>query len=207
VTLNAISYVASGSILAAGSRGTVWKGDETLLEQVKDLILPPLSDVHFNTVKQGVIVGEDGSLLTTEFGGTSWVLRPPMLGVDFKSAVRIGENELIASDLQNKIWKGNSSGTGFATVNTGYYIINDISFADLLNGAAVGNNGTILYTTNGGSAWTAASTSGAVTANLYSVQMRNEIGFLAGASGTVLTAISGGSGCNIQSLGTTDDLV
>ncbi len=67
-----------------------------------------------------------------------------------------------------------------------------VSFADNLNGWAVGDGGTVLHTADGGGTWT--SQKSGVTGNLLSVCFVNSTaGWASGAAGTVLSTTDGGA--------------
>ncbi|MCD4783226.1 MAG: hypothetical protein K8T10_05260 [Candidatus Eremiobacteraeota bacterium] len=94
-----------------------------------------------------------------------------------------------------------SDGGGDATPTTGGWTsqttgttqnLNDVFFASTNTGCTVGNQGTILRTTDGGSSW-ASQTSG-TTSNLNGVHFTStNNGVAVGASGVILTTTDGGS--------------
>ena len=80
-----------------------------------------------------------------------------------------------------------------------------ISFSNANNGAAVGNTGTILTTTDGGNSW-GIQISG-TTKHLYGVSFYDENnGITVGNDGTILRTTDGGSNWLSQVSGTLDDL-
>jgi photosystem II stability/assembly factor-like uncharacterized protein len=90
-------------------------------------------------------------------------------------------------------------------------ILNSIYFTDASNGYAVGNNGTILKTTNAGISWVAKSSG--TTSNLNSIYFINTTtGYIVGDNGTILTTNdsstwatqAGGTNNNLNSVYFTD---
>jgi photosystem II stability/assembly factor-like uncharacterized protein len=89
---------------------------------------------------------------------------------------------VISLDAQN--WTKLTSGT--------YENLWSVSFPSSTIGYTVGENGTVLKTTNGGSSWTALSAPSAVT--YYNVNFINEnLGFIMGESGRIEKTTDGGA--------------
>lgn len=204
--IQAVSYFASGQLLAVGTNGFVFSSNGTSASRVTDYALPAPADMDFNGGRYGSLVGAKGMILTTESAGSVWKLMPPTVALPLTSTVRTGEQVILISDNQNRIRRSVDKGTSFTIQHTGSQIIRDMAFYDADNGAAVGDNGTVLRTTNGGTSWTAASLSGTVTNHLYSVHFAYDRGFAAGAGGRIITSLNGGANWTIQTSGTTEDL-
>jgi photosystem II stability/assembly factor-like uncharacterized protein len=80
-----------------------------------------------------------------------------------------------------------------------------VHFLDDNTGFTVGDVGTILKTTNGGTSWIALSSG--TTQDLYSVYFTNaNTGYVVGKGGTILKTINGGSTWLLLSSGTTSEL-
>ncbi len=80
-----------------------------------------------------------------------------------------------------------------------------VSFTDANTGTAVGFDGTILRTTNGGTTWT-SQTSG-TTNHLYGVSFTDaNTGTAVGVDGTILRTTNGGTTWTLQTSGTTNHL-
>lgn len=81
----------------------------------------------------------------------------------------------------------------------------DVYFYDANDGAAVGDLGTILTTTNGGTNWIPQQSG--ITNNLFGVYFSNvDFGIAIGISGIILKTTNGGISWNQQQSGTTNDL-
>ncbi|HEY6907476.1 MAG TPA: YCF48-related protein, partial [Ignavibacteriaceae bacterium] len=80
--------------------------------------------------------------------------------------------------------------------------LNDISFTDTLTGTIVGDQGTILRTTNGGMDWFEQSSG--TSLSLFGVSFVNtDTGTVVGATGIILKTTNGGSDWTVQSSGVT----
>ncbi|MCD4776111.1 MAG: T9SS type A sorting domain-containing protein [Candidatus Aegiribacteria sp.] len=83
--------------------------------------------------------------------------------------------------------------------------LNDVCFVDSLHGWAVGNNGLILVTYNGGVSWDSQISN--TIENLNSVSFVDQLhGWVAGAGGTILYTENGGDVWNLQTSGVTTEL-
>ncbi|QQS35016.1 MAG: T9SS type A sorting domain-containing protein [Ignavibacteriales bacterium] len=70
-------------------------------------------------------------------------------------------------------------------------IINDISFVDANNGIAVGGQGTIVRTTDGGNSW--AEHSSIINEELNTIKFGTQLGFIGGANGLLLRSTDSGN--------------
>jgi photosystem II stability/assembly factor-like uncharacterized protein len=140
----AVGYPGAAAISADG--GMTWTSGSTGTSRI-------LYGVAFSDFANGVAVGE-GVILRTQNGGTSWSVVPvvgdPYVFLDISyvsgSAFAVGLNGVIfrSTNDQNN-WTQLASGT---TAD-----LWGVSFADASNGVVVGNNGTVLFTSDGGSSW------------------------------------------------------
>ncbi len=106
-------------------------------------------------------------------------------------------NYTVAAVRDNGVWVAQTSGT--TQHLRGFYT------TDSQNSWAVGENGTILRTTNGGATWT-VQTSG-VTAHLYAVHFADaQTGWVAGQNGTIRKTVDGGVSWSAQTSETTASL-
>ena len=132
----------------------------------------------------------------SDFISTTW---------DQDSNVRIEDISASASTMTADLhvplslngWRGLTSGTT--------QTLNDVAFADSSRGWTVGNGGTILCTTNGGTTWTAQTSPTA--SNLLAVTFVNATnGWICGMGGTVLSTTNGRT-WTARTSGTSDRLV
>lgn len=106
----------------------------------------------------------------------------------FLMLILLSEDQLSAQVA----WQNQTSGTSND--------LHDVQFIDSQTGWVVGDNGTILKTTNGGLLWS-AQTSG-LTQDLYAVFFINSnTGWLCGDAGKILKTTDGGANWTPQSLG------
>jgi photosystem II stability/assembly factor-like uncharacterized protein len=113
-----------------------------------------LNRVRLISSSVGWIVGENGIILRTTDGGTSWQTQSSGTTVylndvsftDANNGTVVGDNGIILRTTNGgSTWQSQSSGTT--------YILHGVSFTDANTGTVVGQGGTILRTTNGGSSW------------------------------------------------------
>ena len=79
------------------------------------------------------------------------------------------------------------------TTNVGTTYMYSVSMSDANNGVAVGDAGTIVYTSDGGDTWTAASTTNVGTTLMHGVSMSDaNNGVAVGAAGTIVYTSDGG---------------
>ena len=79
--------------------------------------------------------------------------------------------------------------TDATTTNVGTTIMRGVSMSDANNGVAVGDSGTMVFTTNGGVDWTAATTTNVGTTNMMGVSMSDASnGVAVGVSGQIVFA-------------------
>ena len=80
-----------------------------------------------------------------------------------------------------------------ATTNAGNVIVYGVSMSDANNGVAVGSAGTIVYTSDGGDTWTAATTTNVGANNVRGVSMSDASnGVAVGFDGTIVFTSDGG---------------
>jgi photosystem II stability/assembly factor-like uncharacterized protein len=118
--------------------------------------------------------------LATVDGGTSWVILDSLINIQpgaFKSFYFVDENNIfIVSD--DKLLKSNNGGINWQLFDFGYDRVTKILFVDNENGWAIGFDGLVLQTINGGERWSKI--------NSHSRQhYLNNIYFLNSASGWI----------------------
>lgn len=162
-----VGYAAYGGGNIGGCFGKIFKttnGGETWDEQIAPSYA--YSSIEFFDVQCGfaaanccgMFCGNTGNILRTQDGGINWILvfEPPAGGTpkginditffDTESILAVGANEFSEGTILF------SSDLGENWSSQGLYSnpLNAIDFISSTSGWAVGNNGTILHTTNGG---------------------------------------------------------
>jgi len=196
--ISLILFLSTSNFVFAQPSGWYWQNP-----------LPQGNTLHcvmFVSLNIGWAVGENGTILRTTNGGTTWTLQTSgttsiLSGVSFTDSdngIAVGGDGTILRTTNGGIdWNIQLSGT---TEN-----LFSISFSDVNNGTAVGSNGTILRTTNGGADW--ISQSSGTTWVLCGVSFSDaNNGTAVGQLGTVLRTSNGGAIWTSQSSGTTDIL-
>lgn len=158
------------TILGTVDGGRTWNPQTSGIEGDPGAIL---ASTTFPDAQHGWIVGavsNGGVILATSDGGATWrhqAQDAPNFSDDFRgvafpdaqhgwvvgTASPEGGSLILATSDGGETWKRQ---TIPATNDQGStYLLFDIAFADLNHGLAVGDNGTILATTDGGISWTA----------------------------------------------------
>ena len=165
--LTDIEVVDSSHLWVAGEKGLVLGSTDGGLswETVYTGVEAKLLSVSFASAEEGVIVGESGTILVTADGGRTWRSSDSgttltLNAVDFVfDAMAEGFNRAAA------VWAVGDGGTALysrdigvtwtsRTVGTlGKVALRAVSF-DGANGVVVGTDGTVLTTSDGGTAWT-----------------------------------------------------
>ena len=155
--------------------------------------------VAFPSASVGFAVGDDGTILTTANGGTTWTsqtgptgLTANLRAVAFPSAsvgFAVGDDGTILTTANGgTTWTSQTGPTGL-TAN-----LRAVAFPSASVGFAVGDDGTILTTANGGTTWTSQTGPTGLTANLRAVAFPSaSVGFAVGDDGTILTTANGGT--------------
>jgi photosystem II stability/assembly factor-like uncharacterized protein len=171
------------------------QGDNSVLQSVNGGLnwiakssdnLPELTDVKFFDNQRGIVIGNNGTIITTSDGGESWNIQVSGTANNLKAIFLLGQNIayvvgdngiiLISSDGGNN-WFAQTGGT---TSN-----LNFITFTGKYTGWIAGNSGTVLFTSNGGSTWTAVESG--TTSNLTTINFANTgYGWIGGEKGTLL---------------------
>ncbi|MBN8570513.1 MAG: T9SS type A sorting domain-containing protein [Ignavibacteria bacterium] len=152
-----------------------------------------LYDIYFQTINNGWVCGDNGSIKKTTNGGTNWTANN--FGTDNYKSVYFLQNSGIGfiSGSNGKIIKTTNSGTNWVsqTTNTTKNL-NSVIFSDSLMGYAVGDSGTILKTTNGGTNWIIQSSY--TILNLRSIDKINSNKLIAsGDRGLIIYTTNGGN--------------
>lgn len=170
-----------------------------------DTVIDAIMDMEMADENSGWAVGENGLILATENGGSSWNeqisnTKSKLNGVSFISGAigwAVGDNGTITRTA--------SGGTSWTTIASGFTVnFNDTHGVSQLVNWIVGDTGTILKTTNSVT-WLAQTSN--VTVNLNSVHFYDElVGWVVGDTGTILKTTDGGTNWITLHSGVTENL-
>jgi len=204
---------SNGTLLVTGDGGRNWKRSSKFTDD-------NIRDVYFIDRMKGWLLcerdiyGSGGNspsyLLKTSDGGINWERinfageTPRLLRIIFTKSGQgfaFGEGGAFGSLLDDgKIWKRNLLPV--------QYLIAGGAFLDELSGVLVGGGGTVLFTGDGGSEWTRATSSESARTKLNSVFFANKKnGWTAGAKGKIYVTRNGGMLWREQTSGTGEDLL
>jgi len=166
----------------------------------------PISSVHFVDNVHGWAVGDSGTILATDDGGTTWRRQTSgtsrvLHSVHFSDANRgwaVGDfGTILTTDDGGAVWRSRTSGTKQS--------LECVYFFEGTRGWAVGYYGTILATTDGGATW--KSQERPPSGSLHSVYFSDaDRGWAVGDGGTILATRDGGETWGPQTSGTTNAL-
>lgn len=163
-------------------------------------ITTSIAGMKFTDILNGVAVGSGGRLYKTTNGGYNWLnitsgTTLDLAAVDFINAdtgVCVGANgTVLVTDFAGFAWTPKPT-----NIIDG---LNGVTFCgDSKNICAVGNNGRILRTTNGGDNWIQQFSS--TTNALYAVDFVSSFtGYATGSAGTIIKTTTGG-GVNVKKI-------
>ncbi len=141
---------------------------------------------------RGVLVGENGIILTTADSGKTWRQMRSGTNSLLLGAHMVDDRVAVVFGLGGTILVSKDSGSTWQKAKTETELqINAVSFADTVNGIAVGSLGLILRTTDSGTTW--AHIFGPTRDELVGVQLVDSLsGIIIGSSSTLLRTTDGG---------------
>ena len=144
-----IAVVTGGYILRSTDAGVVWTMQRPSVDH--------LTAIKFINANNGIVVGWNGEILQTSDSGRNWQSKSSgtidyILGVSFLDTNNIMAIANYGSE-NAKFLSTTNGGTNWTIRNATTYGLYGISFADTTHGIAVGYNGIILRTTDGGIQW------------------------------------------------------
>ncbi|PYS50667.1 MAG: hypothetical protein DMF68_06465 [Acidobacteria bacterium] len=193
--------------------GKIWKRVNVIGKDVDARLVRAL----FTNEGRGWAFGEGGLLYTTRDGGLNWErqlipTRHLLLGGWFLNATQgwlVGAGATILQTTDGGLtWRTtlllNEAGSK-DVADAQHVRFNAVSFADRLHGWAVGAQGRIFITNDGGRSWREQQSN--VRADLYDVKFVNAVeGWAVGAEGTLIHTLDGGLRWVAMSSGTTHAL-
>lgn len=165
------------------------------MERLNSIEFPKQNTGYFagQAENPGYAAGEDGTLLRTTDGGTSWVPLNSGTSNSLYSVYLPSTNTGYASGTFGTIIKTTDGGTNWVALNSGTTTqLNSVYFTDTTTGYAAGDGGILLKTSNGGTNWTNLDAGTSISLNsVYFTDANN--GFIAGDSGTIIKTTDGGT--------------
>lgn len=165
--LYSVCYLSPTNIWASGEMGTIthWNGTVWTPSTATAVTTgnPLWRCVDFFDAAHGIAVSDSGSVVYTTDGGTTWTagvsgVTERIKSVDMVSATTafmVGDYGNMGMMLMRKTTNGGAAWSQMAApAGVAYKNLEGVSFADANNGWAVGGNGMILHTTDGGTTWT-----------------------------------------------------
>ncbi len=216
--LNGITMVDVFNGYAVGNQGTILRttdgGDHW--DKQNSRVTVPLYSISMLDTNHGTAVGALGTVLKTTNGGRRWIkIETPAMEDYFGVALLDRYRGYIVGAggrILHTINGGNNDSTG-TTLRYGWYLdstdtqqdLMSVAFPELNFGFAVGRNGTIERTTDGGFRWINQFSG---TANdLFGLHFADvKTGVAVGANGTILRTTDGGTLWSSQYSGTTEHL-
>ena len=169
-----------GVMLSSSDEGMTWSAMNSTA--TADLIS---ADSAYDSM---AVLDSTGSVLMKQGLDADWTnIGSP--GEGMVDLVLIGQNSLILVGVDGAIWRYSAS--NWQEIETQFTEnLNDISFLDENNGIACGENGTLLFTTNGGISWNyREAPTGSSDSNLISVGYYNPYRLYAASSdGQILSS-------------------
>ena len=200
---------SNGTILRSANSGTEWNLQASGV--VTDLFSVAMIDTNI-----AVIAGEGGVILRTTNGGIRWSSTLPPRSADFYAVTFLDQIRGFAVGSGGTILhtiNGAKVDTILGNPRTGWYVDSSrttedllgVTMTDLFLAFAVGRNGTILRTTDGGTTWSPMISGTSV--DLHDIAFTDpNLGTAVGAGGTILRTTDRGLSWIPQSSGTISDL-
>ncbi len=187
--LKAVQFTSPNIGYAVGQKGTLVK---TLNQGATWSIshttaLNDLVDLHFTSDLNGRVFTDKGRIFRTTDGGITWT-SATTTAIDPNNAFNLRDVHFFDANLGFAVGESGGKGLIYRTLNGGTawtqqqnvqaLTLNDVQFVNTKEGLAVGQDGTLLYTLDGGVNWLDIPT--ALTGNLVKVQATGAGGNLKG---------------------------
>ena len=153
-----------------------------------------------------VAVGDNGKILRSSNGGTTWS-RTTNGSVNYKSAAFVG-NDVWVGGSDGKVYKTTKVNTGLVGYLTGSVnSVNGVDFVTSTVGYACGDGGTVYRTSDGGLTWTLKN-SGLPNVKFNCVSFRDAaVGVIGGNNGTAYVTTNSGDSWTAFTTGTTRNIL
>jgi photosystem II stability/assembly factor-like uncharacterized protein len=213
--LASLSLLSPDIAIAAGNFGKISKTADGALswnDLSKSLTNGNIASLQFTGPATGyaVLSYEAGSIIKTNDGGTSWQKLAGRGTGNFSDLFFTNSTTGYAISYNypnSEISKTTDGGNSWTTVYSApsSYLLRSTGFANNQSGVAVGDNGTILRTTNAGASWQIINSN--TTLSLQSVKFFSSTrGVIAGEGGIILRTTDGGATWTPSNSGTSVSL-
>jgi len=171
-------------LLVSTDGGQSWAAKAELPQAVNDL--------RFSSNTQGIGVGYNGRIISTNDGGATWTTRFSGTGSSLLRLTSSDAGTVWAVGDSGALLKSVDAGASWTRVLVGNTSsLNSIRFLDAQRGWITGANGTLLATQDGGKTWTPQYTGTQKSlSDVFFVDART--GWLLGVEGTILSTGTGG---------------
>lgn len=183
-TLLAVTRKDASTVYAVGANGMGCTMDSLGTACTPTATQHALNGVHFPTPTSGYMVGDSGTILSTNLGIQSSGTKKNLRSVFFSDAltgIAVGDSgAIMRTESGGRTWTSQASLTSEHLMS--------VHFPKTETGYAVGWNGTIRKSTDGGVTWTSPISSGTQTTHyLYSVFFTSpDTGYVAGRNSATL---------------------
>ncbi len=150
-----------------------------------------MNAITFLTQEIGIIAGERNLVRATTDGGEVWsvvtVDKAPDDMIYLTAVFPSAESLILAGKMNDKglIVRSNDAGSTWDSMHVAE-VVQSIEFLNAAEGYAVGNNGMILYTNDGGLNWITQNSG--VSENLLAIDVYNDSAiYVSGANGVIIT--------------------
>lgn len=210
--VNAVGILGPGTIVIGGGREArdsiqiMFRGDNYGLswtENSHDGLAPWNKSIAFSDSIHGFGAGYDGRIIYSYDGGYNWGYPVYPVNRDLNKIIYVHPNTYFVAggnkthdSIQTILKSTNNGSTWNIMYDQPGPWLKSVYFFDTLKGFAVGDNGVILATINGGSFWTTVATPLVRDFNAITF-INSDTGYIAGGSpsglGTILRTVNGGT--------------
>jgi photosystem II stability/assembly factor-like uncharacterized protein len=184
-------FIAGEKLIAyTEDGGTTWK---EVLQKFETRFL----DISFANVNQGIAVGSKGTIFVSSDGGLTWQNSNSNTNLDIYAIEILPSGKVIIAGQNGLVMNSEKIGDNWiiSTPIPGVSAVLDIKFVNENLGFAVGTQGKIFRTGNGGLNWTELSSGSTEDLSGIAISPTNKI-YVAGKKGTLLSSSTNGDSWN-----------
>jgi len=198
-TLDILSVwpITNSALVAVGTNGGIYTTTDATVASPTwvprgTLTTSDIQDVRFTSATNGMVVGQDGVMLTTTDAGVTWTRGNVDSNTGMWGMTYLGGTTFIAAGSGQTILRTVNGGGTWTQELAGYYqTYAGISMATDRIGWRVGSGGSLDKTTTGGTSWTAQTNPS--TLDLFGVYAFDPLRAIAvGRDGVVINTTDGG---------------